>query len=85
MCNNGRASVKGNVTYADLYAALPFDNEVFIVKALGSEIRNEAKYSSNYIYRINEESLDDTKYYTIAVIDYLALHRNSSRNYDYFP
>lgn len=85
MCNNGRASVKGNVTYADLYSALPFDNEVFIVKALGSEIRNEAKYSSNYIYRINEESLDDTKYYTIAVIDYLALHRNSSRNYDYFP
>lgn len=83
MCNKSRAEIgSGTITYTDLYKALPFNNEVYIMKALGSDIINEAQYNS--VYCINTEQIEKNKYYTIAVIDYLATHRNVFRIYDYF-
>ncbi len=76
----------GQITYADLYKALPFDNEVYIIDVKGSDIYKElVTYSSNYFYRLTNEALDQNKTYRIAVIDYLAFHRSNKRVYNYFP
>ena len=85
--NNARSTLRsGQWTYADLYQAFPFDNEVYIIEVTGQEILNEvAKY--NFIYK--PDTTDWTVYtnrkYKIAAIDYLVFHTNKSRRYDYFP
>ncbi|MCH5180159.1 MAG: bifunctional metallophosphatase/5'-nucleotidase [Erysipelotrichales bacterium] len=85
MVNNARATLEGGtLTYGELYRALPFDNEVFVIETTGERIKAEADFSSNFICRLDTEPLDLNKTYRIAVIDYLATHRNSNRNYDYF-
>ncbi len=85
MVNNGRATIEsGKVTYAELYRALPFDNEVFVIETTGERLKAEMDYDSNYICRLDKEPFDINKTYRVAVIDYLATHRNSSRDYDYF-
>lgn len=84
--NTGRYDLSsGEVTYAELYRSLPFDNEIYILEAKGSDIQNELRYDSNGMYRVNKNALKSNETYTIAVIDYLALHRNSKREYNYFP
>ena len=84
MANDARASLDvGELTYAELYKALPFDNIVYIVDVKGSDIIKQSTY--NYIYRINLDAIQSNSTYTIAVLDYLVFHRNSSRQYDYFP
>lgn len=88
--NKSREPLNGpNVTYETLFHSLPFDNVIYIIKVLGSEIRNELGWSSNSFYRGNNadalSALDDSKIYTIACIDYLAFHCNSYRDYNYFP
>ncbi|MCH5171547.1 MAG: bifunctional metallophosphatase/5'-nucleotidase [Erysipelotrichales bacterium] len=86
MVNNARATVdSGTVTYGGLYRALPFDNEIFIIDALGSTLKTELEYDSNFMCRLDSERIDVNKTYRIAVIDYLATHRNSKRDYNYFP
>lgn len=88
--NKAREPLNGpTVTYETLFHSLPFDNVIYIIKVLGSEIRNELGFSSNSFYRGNNADalspLDDTKVYTIACIDYLAFHCNANRYYNYFP
>ena len=83
-CNTSRAALSSrSITYEALYKALPFDNEIYIGTCKGSEIASEASYNS--FYRIDTSALEDDKTYTIAIIDYLATHRNSNRKRDYFP
>ena len=87
MVNNARNSLSsGQITYTQLYEAIPFDNVVFIAKVSGKDLLNEAKYDSNSIWRVTGTKIENsaTKYYTIAVIDYLLYHQNSNRNYNYF-
>lgn len=84
MTNNARYDVEdGVITYRDLYRALPFDNEVFVIKTTGSNLRKEINYGMK-ICRFDSAPLDDNKTYLIAVIDYLAVHRSKYRKYDYF-
>lgn len=84
--NYSRATLdSGTITYANLYKSLPFDNEMYIVSVLGSDLRTQAGYDSNFVYRVNSESLRDNQRYTIVVLDYLAFHRNASRKYNYYP
>ncbi len=84
IANTGRANLSaGNVTYAQLYKALPFDNQIYILEVDGSDIRNELQYG-NCMYRVNPNLLSNNRRYTIAVLDYLALHRNTNRDYNYF-
>ena len=83
MVNNARSNISsGEITYSDLYSAIPFDNTVYIAKVSGSDIINEAKY--NYIWRVSGEAIVSTGYYYIAVLDYLLYHQNTNRNYNYF-
>ena len=82
IANTGRANISGSVTYASLYKALPFDNKIYVIEASGSDISKEARY--NAMYRVNPQAINNNKRYKVAVLDYLAFHRNSRRNYDYF-
>lgn len=84
ICNQGRAQLdSGNVTYEKLFKSLPFDNDIYIGTCTGKELSNELKYAA--FTRNNKSKIVNSTTYTIAVIDYLATHRNSSRTYDYFP
>lgn len=84
MCNKARSSLYGNsITYGSLYSALPFDNIIYIVEVSGIDVFNEAQYNS--IYRVREGSFSRSSRYTIAVLDYLLVHQNMNRDYDYFP
>ena len=88
MVNNARSSLSaGNITYTRLYEAIPFDNVVYIAKVSGKDLLAEAGYSSNYIWRVTGNAIENssTSYYYIAVIDYLLYHQNANRNYNYFP
>lgn len=85
MCNSARASLySGSHTYGDLYEALPFDNTVYVMSVSGDDIINEAKY--NLFTRVTKDAIVSGKTYTIAVIDYLAVHQNAyTHSYNYFP
>lgn len=82
MCNQGRTALGGVVTYSDLYEALPFDNPVYVARVSGADILNEARYVN--FWRNSEQPIERNKYYTVAIIDYILLHQNTNRDYDYF-
>lgn len=72
--------------YADLYESFPFDNVVYIADIKGSEFLYEI-CNYNYIYRnptFTENAIDPNATYRIAILDYLYLHTNSNRYYNYF-
>ncbi len=86
MTNVGRSNIPGGtVTYGDLFKGLPFDNYIYIVRATGRNIKKQAEAEYNYYYRVNDyASLDNTIYYTIAIVDYVVLHQSIGKMYDYF-
>ena len=74
-------------TYSDLYESFPFDNKVYIAEITGSEFLNEI-VNWNYIYRspsFTSNYIDPNGTYKIAVIDFIYLHTNKNRYYDFFP
>ena len=85
VCNYARASFFGtNFTYRDLYKCFPFDNQIIMM-----EVSSSSSCSS---IRNNQSYREDTTLspmagntYTVAVIDYLGLHQNEYRHYNYFP
>lgn len=80
--NQARANIyEGNVTYRDLYKALPFDNQIYIAEVTGDNLISLAR--NNYIWRVTPNAISRNKTYKIAVIDYLLYHQNSNRVYDY--
>lgn len=82
--NQARSAIEqGNLTYANLYKSLPFDNEMIILEVNGSDIIRQS--SKNTFYRACDKVVKSKEKYLIVVIDYLALHRNTDRNYNYFP
>lgn len=84
MVNTARSNLSsGQLTYSDLYEAIPFDNEVYIAKVKGSEIINETNYGV-YYWRSTGEAIQSDEYYYIAIIDYLLFHQSASRSYNYF-
>lgn len=86
ICNQGRNTLRqGNITYSDLYEAIPFDNIVYIAHVSGVDIIKEMGYSGHCMWRVREEPIERDAYYTVAIIDYLLFHQNRNRTYDYFP
>ena len=82
--NQGRAALSsGDVTYANLFKSLPFDNEIYVAEVKGTDLQTQL--GQNYFYRVDSNAISTSKTYTIAVIDYLATHRNNARDYDKFP
>ncbi len=85
ICNNARSNLdEGTITYADLFKALPFNNDVYIATVNGSDLSYYLEKNYIYMYRNDEEPFDSNKEYTVAIIDYLLLHKNSNKEYDYF-
>ena len=62
----------GDVTYADLFQILPFENEVYIITMKGGILR---AYLDNpgsiYYWGIGTDAIDDEQEYQIAIVDYL--------------
>ena len=88
LTNYARANLYASnyqITYAELFNALPFDNEIMIATCSGTDIIEELSYGSMYAYNPNGITFQSNQYYTIAVTDYVVLHRNAARNYDYMP
>lgn len=84
MTNQARSKVSsGALTYTELFHALPFDNIVYIAEVSGSDLLRQANYGN--FWRVTDEPITYDGTYTIAVIDYVLFHQNSSRQYDYFP
>ncbi len=78
----------GTIYYSDLVTAVPFDNEIVIMDAKGSNIKEEMGYG-NYYYGENIPEFEDEKYYTVAVCSYVAYHIKVTYEYErilnYFP
>jgi len=89
--NNARSSFyatsangKKYIAYADLYKGLPFDNQIIIGTVTGRDIIREIPYL--YIYRESTSvKVEASKTYKVALLDYVATHRNANREYDYYP
>ena len=85
--NDARYNLNKTVwTYADIYQAFPFDNQIYIIEVSYSELMNEIS-KWNYLYRSPnfDGKINGSEKYRVACIDYLAYHTNSNRYYDYFP
>lgn len=86
--NNGsRDSISiGTQTNETIFNMTPFTNKTYICKdILGSDLIKEFSYSSTHYYQVDENlTIDENSTYTIACIDYLLLHKNRFREYDYF-
>ena len=85
VCNFARTSFSGSTfTYRDLYKCFPFDNEIILMDV--SSYYGIKNITYNYTYR-GDTSLNPTSgnTYKCAIIDYVGLHQNSSREFDYFP
>ena len=62
----------GEVTYADLFQVLPFENEVYIITMQGSALRSYLNnLGSAYYWGIGEDAIRDDASYQVAIIDYL--------------
>ncbi len=86
MVNNCRKNIdQGPITYSDVYEAVPFDNEVWVINCDGADILKEAGYDTNLIARAENNAIVSGRTYQIAIIDYLAFHKSTKRVYDYFP
>lgn len=70
----------------EIFNLTPFTNKTIVAKVLGQDIINEAINYSNPYYLPGEAALtiNADEYYTVACIDYLLLHKNKYRAYDYF-
>ena len=85
--NGGRASSdSGQMTREAIFNMTPFTNYTYVVKNIkGSDIKREAvTYPNPYYWANPSEELDETATYTVACIDYMMLHKNKYRSYDYF-
>ena len=68
-----RASIDaGEVTYAEVFQVLPFENEVYIVTLSGELLKSYLNSGTSiYYWGINKNSIVNNQYYQIAVIDYV--------------
>ncbi len=87
MENSQRATLyTGPFTYGELYQATPFMNHFVVAKVLGGEIKRQASYNSTYTGDYETyATLNDDTYYTCGIIDYVYYHRDTNKDFDYFP
>ncbi len=62
----------GEVTYAEVFQVLPFENEVYIVTLSGKLLKSYLNSGSSiYYWGINKNTIVDNQSYQIAIIDYV--------------
>ena len=88
--NNGyRSNVILNnkdITRENVFNSMPFLNNIVVCKVKGSDIINECINYSSVYYLPKKQRLiiEKDKDYIVAGCDYVILHKNLSREYDYF-
>lgn len=86
--NNGARSSgsAGEMTSEEIFNMIPFTNKTIVAKnILGEDIIKECvRYENPYYMQDSTLKIESDKYYTVACIDYMMLHKNTNRNYDYF-
>ncbi|MCR5490612.1 MAG: 5'-nucleotidase C-terminal domain-containing protein [Bacilli bacterium] len=86
IANGARSALRASnneITYSNLYTSVPFDNSIVLCKVKGTDLIHEFAFCDGY--RPENITLSADRYYTCAIIDYLATHRGSDRKYDYYP
>lgn len=86
--NGGRSSSpSGEMTRESIFNMTPFTNYTYVVKNIkGSDIIGECvDYDNPYYCPDTSINLNANEYYTVACIDYVMLHKNTNRSYNYFP
>ena len=85
ICNSARSGFNGTtLTYRDLYKSFPFDNQIILMDVSSDGAIQTMDY--NETYRENTCLVPTAgNTYHVAVIDYLGLHQNQYREYNYFP
>ena len=70
-----RASIEaGEVTYADVFQILPFENEVYLITLSGEMLKSCLRNSGGiYYWGINVDYIEDSQDYRIAIVDFLYL------------
>ena len=85
--NGGRSSVdSGSMTKEKIFNMTPFTNYTYVVSNIsGKDIIAECvDYSNPYYWSDPNLKLNENEYYTVACIDYMMLHKNTYRKYNYF-
>ncbi len=86
--NNGsRDSVStGEMTSEKIFNMIPFTNKTIVCEnILGQDIIGECIDYNNPYYKADSSlKIDANGYYTVACIDYMMLHKNVRREYNYF-
>lgn len=72
----------GEVTYGDIYKALPFDNTVVVIENVLGSVINAVKQGNQYYYRSGLDWIDASEYYTLVTINYIS---ENNSNLSYFP
>lgn len=68
----------GNVTYADLYSVLPFDNEIVLGRISGAKLISQffnSKVGYTYVSGIEKSSIKNNETYYIIVDTYTAFYK----------
>ena len=64
----------GEVTYAEVFQVLPFENEVYIVTLSGALLKSYINNAGGiYYWGINVSTIVDSEYYSLAIVDYVYL------------
>ena len=61
----------GEVTYAEIFQILPFENEVYIVTLSGEMLKEYLSGAAVYSWGIGKENIHSGEYYTLAIVDYV--------------
>lgn len=73
-CRNPYKLYSGNITYADLFAVMPFDNTIVLGSITGYNLKSKFINSSNskyhVYYTVDVDSISDTKRYYIITDTY---------------
>ncbi len=68
----------GNITYADIFSILPFDNDLVLGKIRGSDLKSRFLNGTNGNYHvysgIKSEDVSDSQYYYIVVDSYTSTY-----------
>ena len=86
--NNGARDTvsSGTMTSEMIFNMIPFTNKTLVATQIkGQDILNETvKYPNPYYMPDSSLKIESNEYYTVACIDYMMLHKNTYRNYNYF-
>ena len=62
---------KGPLLIEDIYEAMPFDNEFYIIRMPGSALKNFITYAGDYLATSQLSNVMNNRIYNVGIIDYV--------------